>query len=292
MTSSSRERLQRAVNDAGRRLEAAGVDSPRVDAFALAAFVLEVPRLVIAMAPEVGDDFEERYTELVERRARREPLQHILGSAPFRYLTLAVRPGVFIPRPETELVAEAAINEALAVLAAGRTPQVLDLCSGTGAIALSVVQEVPSAEVVAVDISAEAIELASENASRLGLNLTVVAGDVADRSLLAELEASVDVVVSNPPYVPVPQEPLPPEVRWHDPELALYGGGEDGLATPALVVAAAARLLRAGGLLVMEHDDSQGASARALIEKTQAFTDVHTRIDLTGRDRFVVARRH
>ncbi|SOD73040.1 release factor glutamine methyltransferase [Jatrophihabitans sp. GAS493] len=291
MTLSSRERLQRAVGEAGRQLEAAGVASPRVDALALAAFVLGVPQLVVAVAPELDDSFEDRYRAVVERRARREPLQHIVGSAAFRYLSVQVRPGVFIPRPETELVAEAAINEALAVLATGRTPTLVDLCTGTGVIALALAQEVPAARVFAVDVSPDAVELASENAAALQLQVNVVTGDVADESLLPELSASVDVVVSNPPYVPPQDAPLPPEVEHHDPQLAVYGGGADGLRTPALVVTAAARLLRDGGLLVMEHDDSQGASARSLIEKTQCFSDVRTQVDLAGRDRFVLARR-
>jgi len=154
-----------------------------------------------------------------------------------------------------------------------------------------VATEVPGARVVAVDVSPEAVELTVENARAHGAQVRAVRGDVADPALLAELAGEVDVVVANPPYIPPDAVPVDPEVRDHDPQLALYGGGDDGLAVPRAVVAAASRLLRPGGLLVMEHADVQGPGARAAVVAAGAFDAPRTLPDLTGRDRMVVARR-
>lgn len=282
--------LRALVADAARTLAAAGVPSPEHDARALAAHALGVDRL------PVGEDdapagFADSFAALVARRAAREPLQHLTGWAAFRYLTLTVRPGVFVPRPETEVVAGVAIEEAAALVVSGDEPVVVDLCTGSGAIAVAVATEVTAASVTAVDLSDDAVALAAHNAERAGARLDVLRGDVADPSLLARLEGAVAVLVSNPPYIPPGAVPVDPEVRDHDPHLALFGGGDDGLETPRAVLAAAARLLRPGGLLVMEHADVQGADARALAAATGAFTAIETRQDLTGRDRMLVARR-
>nr|WP_146819231.1 peptide chain release factor N(5)-glutamine methyltransferase [Actinotalea fermentans] len=286
-----RRDLRAALREAARLLAAAGVPSAEHDARALAAHVLGVERVEPALAPTPPASFFPVFAALVERRCAREPLQHIVGSAPFRYLTLAVRPGVFVPRPETETVAQLAVDEARRLTAAGRTPVVVDLCCGTGAIALAVATEVPGAVVTAVDASAEAVALTRENARACGAAVPVVHGDATDPRVLADLDGIVDVVVSNPPYIPPDAVPLDPEVRDHDPALALYGGGPDGLEVPRGVVARAAALLRAGGLLVVEHADVQGAGMRDAVARLGAFEQVSTVSDLTGRDRMVVARR-
>lgn len=276
-----RAEIERAVHV----LAGAGVASPHPDALALAEHALGVPRLVLAVPPVLPPEFVERYRLLVERRARREPLQHIVGFTHFRRLRLRVVPGVFVPRPETEVVAGAAIDAARAVPGA----VVVDLCCGSGAIAAAVADEVPGARVIAVDAEPAAVALTRDNTG--AARVTVLAGDVTDPSLLIDFGGRVDVVVSNPPYIPPDGVPVDPEVRDHDPARALYGGGTDGLDVPRAVVAAAARLLRPGGTLIMEHGDRQGAQVRALVAGSAAFADIGTRPDLTGRDRFVVARR-
>ncbi|WP_456786945.1 peptide chain release factor N(5)-glutamine methyltransferase [Cellulomonas sp. P5_C5] len=279
--------LRALVEGASRILADAGVQSPRHDATALAAHVLGQERLELVLAPPVPDGFAEQFAGLVERRRNREPLQHLVGSTGFRYLTLLVEPGVFVPRPETEVVAQVAIEEAARLT----DPLVVDLCCGAGGIALSVATEVPGARVVAVDLSLEAVDLTRRNAVAVQAELRVEHGDVADPGLMHELDGTVDVLVANPPYIPPDAEPVDPEVRDHDPDLALYGGGLDGLDVPRAVLRAAARLLVPGGLLVMEHAEVQDAAARDAALATGAFVDVESRPDLTGRPRMLVARR-
>ncbi len=280
------------VDAATRVLTEAGVGSPRHDATELAAHALGLPRLDLVLAPPVPEGFTEEYAGLVDRRRRREPLQHIVGSTVFRYLTLRVEPGVFVPRPETETVAQVGIDEAARLATEGRSPVVVDLCCGAGGIALSLATEVPEARVAAVDASPAAVALTRANGERVGAaGVRVELGDVRDAALLADLDGTVDVVVSNPPYIPPDAVPVDPEVRDHDPDLALYGGGADGLEVPRAVLAAAARLLVPGGLLVMEHAEVQDAAARAAAEATGAFEAVASRPDLTGRPRMLVARR-
>lgn len=280
--------LRELIRAATAILTEAGVPSPDVDARALAAHALGVDRLDPLSSAEPTEELLRRFADLVERRRRREPLQQITGRAPFRYLELAVWPGVFVPRPETEMVAEAAID---AARAAGDRPVLVDLCSGSGAIALALAQEVPAATVVAVELADEPVRAISANADRLGLTVRVVQADATAESTLSELDAGVDVLVANPPYIPVDAVPQDPEVRDHDPDLALYGGGTDGLALPRAVVARAARLLRGGGVLVMEHAEVQAAAVREFVAATGAFTNVWTQVDLAGRDRMVVATR-
>ncbi|SFB41101.1 peptide chain release factor N(5)-glutamine methyltransferase [Cellulomonas marina] len=281
--------MRAAVQGAARLLAEAGVPSPRPDAAALAAHVLGVDHVLLA-PDEAPPGFAARYAGLVERRARREPLQHLVGRTGFRRVVLLVEPGVFVPRPETETVAEPAVAEARRVAASGRPPLVVDLCCGAGPLAVSLAVEVPGARVVAVDASPAAVDLTARNAAAQGVTVEALVGDVRERALLAELDGMVDVLVSNPPYIPPDAEPVDPEVRDHDPALALWGGGMDGLDVPRAVLAAGARLLAPGGLLVVEHAEVQDTALRAAAA-AEGFMDVATLPDLTGRPRTLVARR-
>jgi release factor glutamine methyltransferase len=290
--------LRVALADAHRVLAAAGVSSPSADANLLLAHVLDVARGELSRRIVLGDVLSDtdaaRLADLVSLRADRVPLQHLTGTAPFRGLELAVGPGVFVPRAETELVAGIAISAAAEVAAAGGAPLVVDLCSGSGAIALAVAHEVPQATVIAVEVAEDAVAWAARNVDRLGLGerLTLRAASAvgADTGVLADVAGRVDVVAANPPYIPPDAVPVEPEVRDHDPEVALYGGGEDGLAVPRAVVAAAAGLLRPGGVLVMEHGERQGPATR-VFATGPAWTGARTEVDLTGRDRALVAVR-
>jgi release factor glutamine methyltransferase len=285
-----RRTLHAAVTAARADLAAAGVPSPGTDAVELAAFALgadagEVRRRMV-LREAVEDAVLERYDGLVAERRARVPLQHLTGRAHFRRLTLQVGPGVFVPRPETELAAGLAVD---AARAAGERPVVVDLCTGSGAIALAVAQEVPGAEVHAVEISDLAHGWAARNVEATGLAVDLRLGDAT--AAFPELEGVVDVVVSNPPYIPDGAVPLDPEVREHDPEVALYGRSADGLAVPLAVAARAAVLLRPGGRLVMEHADTQGATLPAGLRSTGAWRDVVDHPDLTGRPRATTAVR-
>jgi release factor glutamine methyltransferase len=288
--------LSRAISEATRRLAEAGIVSARTDAEVLAAHALGVPRRELAGRVALGAPVPAGYPDLVGERARRVPLQHLTGRAGFRGLDLRVGPGVFVPRPETEVVAGLAIEAAACVT--GHPPLVVDLCAGSGAIALSVAAEVPGAHVVALEVEPGAHAWAERNiaATSLGSRVELRLGDVAgaasqvDGAVLGDLAGRVDVVAANPPYIPPGEEPVDEEVRAHDPRRALYGGGPDGLRVPAAVVATARELLRDAGVLVMEHAENQGRAARALVA-TPDWRDARTVPDLTGRDRALVARR-
>ncbi|MGV3714011.1 peptide chain release factor N(5)-glutamine methyltransferase [Pseudolysinimonas sp.] len=271
-------------------LTEARVPSPEADAELLVAHVLGLSRGQVQAKAVTGAslDVEERHAvlELVERRAAREPLQHLTGRAAFRQLELAVGPGVFVPRPETELVAQLGIDALLAV--PSPTPRGADLGTGSGAIALALATEVPHAEIVAVENSPRAFIWARENAASVGAeNLRLVFADL--RQALPELDGQLDVVVSNPPYIPLGAIPRDPEVRLHDPEAALYGG-EDGLDVVRAVSATARRLLRPGGTLVLEHGELQGSEIRDLLT-ADGWKAAATTRDLLGRDRATTALR-
>jgi release factor glutamine methyltransferase len=290
--------LGEALRRAARRLEQAGVPSPQHDAEELAAFVLGTTRAQVRTMALRGDDVRlaPPFHDLLEQRASRVPLQHLTGRAPFRDLLLDVGPGVFVPRPETEVMAGAAVDEARSVVAAGRSPVVVDLCTGSGAIALAVATEVPQSAVHAVELSAEAHAWAARNVARCssdsGVTVDLRQGDAA--TAFTDLDGQVDVVASNPPYIPPDSVPVDPEVRDHDPHVALYGGGPDGLAVPRQVLATAARLLRRGGLVVMEHADVQQPQVLALLAPPGAdaiWVEPRGHADLTGRPRYVTARR-
>jgi release factor glutamine methyltransferase len=269
-------------------LRRAGVESPDFDAAELLAHVLGTTRshLVLAEERELSARQVAEYDALVARRAAREPLQHLTGSAGFRHVELAVGPGVFVPRPETELLAGWGIEQAQAVLVTGRVPVVVDLCTGSGAVALSVADEVPTAQVHAVELGEAAHEWAVRNLAGSGVDLRH--GDMSDS--FHDLDGGVDVVLCNPPYIPLEAyESVAPEARDHDPELALFSGS-DGLEALRVVERVAARLLGPGGVVGAEHADVQGESAPALFARTGRWSDVRDHEDLAGRSRYVTAR--
>lgn len=281
-------RVRDALRSAAERLRAAGVPSPDHDAQALLALLLDCPRTRLGLAEALTADQTQAYDRLVARRATREPLQHIVGRVAFRHVEVAVGPGVFVPRPETESLAGWAVD-VLARLQrdAGRPPVAVDLCTGSGAVALSLADEVPGARVHAVEVCETAYDFARRNLAGSGVSLHL--GDIAEA--LRELDAQVDLVVANPPYVPLTAfESMDPEARDFDPPLALWSG-PDGLEAIRTVEAVAARLLRAGGRVGCEHADVQEHSAPAVFTDSGRWSDVRDRTDLLGKPRYVTARR-
>ena len=268
---------------AARQLAAAGVPSPRYDADELLAHVLGVPRGRLATVGGIGPDSRRRFAALLARRAGREPLQHLTGVAGFRRVELAVGPGVFVPRPETELLAGWAVEQAAGLL----RPVVVDLCTGSGAIAKAVADEVPAAQVHAVELDEHALVWAARNLAGTGVDLR--AGDMA--SAFEDLAGTVDVVVCNPPYVPLSAwEGVAPEARDHDPQVALFAG-EEGLDAIRVVERRAAHLLRPRGVVGVEHADAQGESVPAVFAGGGGWRQVRDHVDLAGRPRFTTARR-
>ena len=269
------------------RLRAAGVASPDHDAAELLAHVHGFERKDLFRIDTVDEALCERFERLIERRAAREPLQHLTGTAYFRHVELAVGPGVFVPRPETELLAGWAIAAAdEAAKATQRPPVVVDLCTGSGAIAKALSDEMPSAEVHAVELDEGAHRWAERNLTGTGVDLRL--GDMA--VAFDDLVGTVDVVVCNPPYIPLEAwESVAPEARDHDPHLALFSG-DDGLVAMRVLAARAAVLLRAGGVMGAEHADAQGESAPAVFAGTGRWVDVVDPRDLAGRPRFTTAR--
>ncbi|MFM8598255.1 MAG: peptide chain release factor N(5)-glutamine methyltransferase [Mycobacterium sp.] len=282
-----RQWLRAAIDDAAAALARAGIESARADAELLAAHVAGAERGMLTMTGLTGlsgGDFQDRFDRAVAVRVRRVPLQHITGTAAFGPIEVQVGPGVFIPRPETESLLEWALAQPLP-----RAPVILDVCTGSGALAIALASRLTAARVIAVDDDAAALEYARRNAasSTPAGTVEVVAGDVGDPGLLAELTDSVDLVVANPPYLP-DGTPLEPEVACHDPAHALFGG-PDGMAVIAAVVARATGWLKSGGLLAIEHDDTAAAATADLLARS--FDAVESRRDLCGRPRFVTARR-
>lgn len=298
--------LSAGLRCAQRLLAEAGIASARADAELLAAHLLadaegRAPgRGEVAAGATTGRlAVPAGYAELIRRRAAREPLQHLTGRAPFRRLELLVGPGVFVPRPETEVL----VDEVSAHLAARRAeapgpetpgsepasepaPLVVDLATGSGALALAVAQENPGARVIGVERSEAALAWAERNARRVarehGVRIQLRRGDA--RHALPGAEGTVEAIVTNPPYIPEEAVPRDPEVARYDPPEALYGGSPDGLAIPTAFLERAARLLRPGGLLVMEHAEVQAEAVAALF-RDRGFFRVRTVRDLTGRDR-------
>lgn len=287
-------KLEVLVQTAAHRFEAAGIEQAVVDAELLLSHVLGCSRgeLVakVFMGEPATDETSTAFEALVLRREAREPLQHITGKAYFRNLELAVGRGVFVPRPETEMVAGLAIDALRAVASPdpiSAPPIAVDLGTGSGAIALSLATEVPHATVWAVEKSAEAMPFTQRNFDACGFGGQVIRGDLTDA--FQELNGKVSVVVSNPPYIPNQMIPRDVEVRLFDPELALYGG-EDGMQVMHAVSATALRLLVSGGTLVVEHADSQSTQVCELL-KNDGWRQVRAHKDLTGRDRAVTAIR-
>ncbi|WP_112239496.1 peptide chain release factor N(5)-glutamine methyltransferase [Kribbella monticola] len=268
--------------EATARLREAGVASPDYDAAELLAHVAGVSRLQLGLI-DLTDQLQTRYDELVARRAAREPLQHLTGTAAFRYRELVVGPGVFVPRPETEVL----VGWILDRIADVKEPLVVDLCSGSGAIAGAVATERPDSTVHAVELSPDACVWARRNLA--GTGATLHEGDID--GCLPELDGLVDAVIANPPYIPLTAwESVTAEVRDHDPALALWSG-DDGLDEIKVVAATAGRLLKPGGWFGCEHADVQGESAPAVFAATGLFTEVRDQLDLAGRHRFATGRR-
>ncbi|WP_425862417.1 peptide chain release factor N(5)-glutamine methyltransferase [Arthrobacter sp. TWP1-1] len=276
--------LADAVKSATAVLAAAGVPSPAVDAQLLAAHLLGVSRGELAAMLFGTAVSPSGYDALIARRAEREPLQHITGVAYFRHLELAVGKGVFVPRPETESVVQLGID-VLTQLRQDRGAEgelvAVDLGTGSGAIAAAMATEVSGSRVYAVELSDDAFPWAQRNLA--GTGATLVHGDM--RHAFMELNGTVDVVVSNPPYIPAAAIPRDIEVRLHDPHMALYGGGADGMEMPTAAAATAARLLHPGGFFVMEHAEVQAEQMAALLNDSGLWENVRTHVDLTGRDR-------
>ncbi|MBB1513927.1 peptide chain release factor N(5)-glutamine methyltransferase [Tessaracoccus sp. MC1627] len=266
------------------RLSKAGSPSPGPEARQLVAHVLGVEPSQLVRVDAVTDEQRSAIDELVTRRAAGVPLQHLTGVAYFRYETLAVGPGVFIPRPETEEMVGWALRQL-----DGRPVEerrVVELCAGSGAIASALARELPGVRLHAVELSAEAMAYLSRNLA--GLDVEVVHGDMVEA--FPHLDGAVDLVIANPPYIPENHRGLlPADVVDHDPDLALFSG-PDGLDALRVVVSVAERLLRPGGLLATEHDESHADAVVDLVAAA-GFGEVLSHQDLTGRPRFVTAVR-
>jgi release factor glutamine methyltransferase len=265
--------------------EAAEIESAAVDAELIVAFVLGISRGELQAKAIMGESISDS-TEiegLFARRAAREPLQHLTGEAYFRNLTLRVGKGVFVPRPETELLASLAIDAAKAF----ENPTVIDLCAGSGAVGIAIATELPSAKVFAVEKSEDAFNYATENYKNLAPNATVILGDAADA--FQELNGKVQVLVSNPPYIPAAMVPIYPEVALHDPALALYSGN-DGLDLIRTISKRGLELLVPGGTIAMEHADMQSDAVVQLL-LDDGWREVFDHKDFNGRPRAVTAKK-
>lgn len=270
----------------GRSLfEAAGIESAGADAELIIAFALRVSRGELQAKAIMDESIDDTSSieALFARRAAREPLQHLTGEAYFRKLTLKVGKGVFVPRPETELLAGLAIDAASAF----DSPIVIDLCAGSGVVGIAVATELPSAKVYAVEKSPEAFEYAKANYEFLAPEATVILGDAIDA--FQELNGQVQVVVSNPPYIPAAMIPIYPEVALHDPELALYSG-EDGLDLIRAIEKRARELLVTGGTLAIEHADMQSEAVVQLL-LASGWREVFDHRDFNDRPRAVTAKK-
>jgi release factor glutamine methyltransferase len=274
--------LRRVIDAAAEALAGAGVGSPRVDAELLAAHVAGVERGRLYFTDLADEEALRTYDDLVAARTRRIPLQHLIGWEAFGPVTVHVGPGVFIPRPETECLLEWALAQRLS-----RPPVIVDLCTGSGALALALADHHLDARVIAVDDSEDALAYARRNIA--GTAVELIRADVTEPGLLTELDGTVDLVVANPPYVP-DNTIVEAEVAEHDPPHAVFGGS-DGMAVIAPIVALAARCLRDGGVCAVEHDETTSARAVGLFEAAGQFDDVTGHRDLTGRSRYVTATR-
>ena len=299
------------VRSASAMLRASGVDTPEHDAKLLAAEVFGVDLQTVDKAMLMGSETSElakqgakqsgedaalkRFHTMVDRRSKREPLQHITGHAPFRYLDLKVGPGVFIPRPETELVVQEGIE--WTTRHGMYRAKVVDLCAGSGAIGLAFATEVPGSEVWAVEKSEQTAQWTRVNLNEtakkypsIASNYHLEIADATQMPTLNQLDGTIDIVLTNPPYVPLSDIPVQPEVRDYDPDLALYGGSADGTLIPERIISRASKLLKPGGLMVMEHNVTQGERLAAFA-RTCDFVDVVVHNDYTGRPRYLTAEK-
>jgi release factor glutamine methyltransferase len=275
-------RLRSAIDSATTLLADAGIDSARYEAEELAAHLTGTERGRLPLIDSPDDTFFDRYHAAIAARSRRVPLQHITGTAAFGPLRLIVGPGVFIPRPETEAILEWATAQRLP-----EAPIIVDLCTGSGALAIALAQHWPDGRVLGIDDSDAALEYARKNSA--GTKVELLHADVTKPGLLSDLDGRVDLVVANPPYVP-DGAPVEPEVSHYDPSHAVFGGA-DGMTVINAIVRLASRWLRPGGFFAVEHDDTTSSVTCELISGTELFDDVVAQTDLTGRPRFVTARR-
>ena len=291
--------VRSALIDATQRLTASGIESARTDAELLLCHVLDVSRARLLTMDDLTREQRMKFESLLSKRMSRHPLQHLTGKAPFRYLELEIGPGALVPRPETEVVVEAAIRH----LRSLPSPvHVLDLCSGAAPIAIAIATEVPASVVTGIEKYAEAQHWGRENAAKYasaiaerGSVLRLVDGDVTDLAVYAEFAGSIDVVIANPPYIPNGMVPRDPEVALHDPKEALFGGA-DGMDIIRPMLDGTAYALKSDGLLVIEHADAQGEAAGdsgvpAVVRAHPDFTEVADHNDLTARPRYTTARR-
>ena len=281
-------KLSEALALASEKLLAAGVPSPQADATWLLCHVLDTDRsdllTRITFDQELESELLEDFLVALARREKREPLQHITGKAAFRSLELIVVPGVFVPRPETEQVVQYAIDYLRQLPRPGAA---IDLGTGSGAIAIAMSIEVPQTKVYAVELSESAFGYAAKNIEANGADVELRLG--AMQEMVSDLVGGLDVVISNPPYIPNSAIPIDPEVRNYDPELALYGG-EDGLDVIRDISGISAALLRPGGLLVLEHADGQSDAIRELL-LDDGWLNVSAFQDATMRYRTITAIR-
>ena len=281
-------KLSEALALASEKLSTAGVPSPQADATWLLCHILDTDRsdllTRITFDQDLSSEQLEAFLVALARREKREPLQHITGKAAFRSLELSVGPGVFIPRPETEQVVQYAIDYLRQLPMPGVA---IDLGAGSGANAIAMAIEVPQTKVYAVELSQSAFDYATKNIEANFAAVELRLG--AMQEVVSDLVGGVDVVISNPPYIPDSAIPIDPEVRNFDPELALYGG-EDGLDVIRDISGIAAALLRAGGLLVLEHAETQSDAIRELL-LNDGWLSVSAFQDATMRYRTITAIR-
>ncbi|WP_332839317.1 peptide chain release factor N(5)-glutamine methyltransferase [Brevibacterium antiquum] len=294
---SPEEDVSTVLRGAVQLLVDAGVANPDPDSAALLAHAWGINASDLARRRLLGDgvpaEVTDVFAQLVDRRRQRVPLQHIIGVAAFRHLELQVGPGVFVPRPETELLVTEVLEE-LDRQQNAHEPFVIDLCSGSGAITLSLATEHPQLRIIGVERETEALNWSLKNLDSISLGHSSVELICGDATRFADdrpdLWGSADAVVTNPPYVPDEAVPRDAEVREHDPAAALYGGST-GLEIPGLIVKQAEKLLRPGGFFIMEHSEEQGPGACELIMSTASLRRAATYPDYTGRDRYTVAHR-
>jgi len=263
---------------------ASGVLGSAAEARTLLAHAAGLEPSRLALLSTVEPAVEDAFTALVARRAAGEPLQYLTGVAWFRTISVQVEPGVFIPRPETEVMVGWALEQLDGL---GSNPTVVELCAGSGAISASIAAERPGCRQFAVELSESAYQAAVRNLA--GSEVDVRLGDMADA--FAELDGQVDLVIANPPYIPLQMwEHVAAEVRAHEPQIALFSG-EDGLDAMRVVAAVAARLLRPGGRVCAEHAEVQSEAVVDVFVGAGSFIRVADHRDLNDRPRFVTAIR-